>query len=578
MKKRALSLLLALVMVLTMLPVTALAVDDSEPNDSIPKAQEFNICDTINGSISEPKGVDWYKFTIEEAGFISLKVSSFMQWYTISLYDADGNAFWVHQGKEWDATAGMRTDTYTADLMAGTYYIRITGDESLHYNWDHVTGDYIIKTDYISSEATESEPNNNIAKANELPMYGSVDGHIALNDSMDFYKIVLPASGLLTMDLTAQMPWAAIALYNEDGNCIWSDDGNQWDASARTQHLVFSMHLISGIYYIKVTGDESLTYNWDHTTGTYTLKVDFINANANEVEPNNTRDAAQWIVPNKQISGQIAMNDSVDFFQFTLTRNMALTVDFTSYMKYYALQLYNEAGDRVWYDDDNAWDSDSKTRHDIHKIQLNAGTYTMCVTGDESVTYNWDHVTGNYSFKLNTENPFKDVPAGSFFFEPVLWAVENGITSGTSGTTFSPNDLCQRAQVVTFLWRAAGSPAPESANNPFVDVKPADFYYKAVLWAVEMGITTGTDATHFSPFTVCNRAQVVTFLHRAMESPATDSSANPFVDVPADAFYYAPVLWAVKNRITNGIDATHFGPDTACNRAQVVTFLYRAYN
>lgn len=173
-------------------------------------------------------------------------------------------------------------------------------------------------------------------------------------------------------------------------------------------------------------------------------------------------------------------------------------------------------------------------------------------------------------------NPFTDVPEGSFYYAPVMWAVENSITSGTSATTFAPTDACLRAHVVTFLWRAAGSPEPESTQNPFVDVAETGFYYKAVLWAVENGITNGSDATHFNPFGVCNRAAVVTFLWRAAGSPEPTSTGNSFVDVAQTGYYYKAVLWAVENGITNGVDATHFGPAQSCNRAQVVTFLYRA--
>ena len=578
MKKRALSLLLALVMVLTVLPVTALALEESEPNNTIPTAQEFEICDTINGSISEKKGVDWYKFTIEESGNISLKLTSFMQWYTISLFDAEGTSLWVYGGYEWDATAGMRTDSYTSDLIAGTYYIRITGDQYLNLDRGHATGDYILKTDYVNANATETEVNNNIANANDLPLYGSVNGQIAINDNCDFFQITLPASGLLTINLTAKMPWASVALYNEDGNCIWLDDHNNWDSSALVQHLSFSMHLIPGKYYIKVTGDEYLNLDRAHTTGTYTLGVDYVNANANEIEPNNSTATAQWIIPNKQISGQIAMNDSMDFFQFTLAKDMELTIDFTSYMQYYALQVYNEAGDRIWYDDSNGWDASSKSRHDLFKVTLTAGTYVMCVTSDESVTYDRGHSTGNYTFKLNTENPFSDVPTGSFYYDPVLWALENGITTGATATTFDPNGSCLRAHVVTFLHRAAGNPAPTAANNPFTDVKTSDFFYKPVLWAVEKGITNGVSATEFGSFANCNRAAVVTFLWRAAGQPEPASTENPFTDVKTGDFFYKAVLWAVENGITNGVDATHFGPTAACNRAQVVTFLYRAYN
>ena len=172
---------------------------------------------------------------------------------------------------------------------------------------------------------------------------------------------------------------------------------------------------------------------------------------------------------------------------------------------------------------------------------------------------------------------FIDVEEGGFYDVPVAWAVYKEITNGSDSFRFNPEGECLRAQVVTFLWRAAGCPEPAVTENPFVDVEPGSFYEKAVLWAVEKGITTGTDETHFSPNMPCNRATVVTFLYRAFEEPAVEGAENPFTDVPADSWYTAPVLWAVEMGITNGLSADSFGPNTACNRAQIVTFLYRAY-
>ena len=175
-------------------------------------------------------------------------------------------------------------------------------------------------------------------------------------------------------------------------------------------------------------------------------------------------------------------------------------------------------------------------------------------------------------------NPFGDVPEGSFFYDSVMWAVENEITNGATPTTFNPNGTCLRAQVVTFLHRADGNPVPTSNNNPFTDVKSSDFFYQPVLWAVEKGITNGTSTTTFGSYANCNRAAVVTFLWRVAGSPEPKSTNNPFADVKTTDFFYKPVLWAVENGITNGVDVTHFGPTADCNRAQVVTFLYRAYN
>ena len=172
------------------------------------------------------------------------------------------------------------------------------------------------------------------------------------------------------------------------------------------------------------------------------------------------------------------------------------------------------------------------------------------------------------------DHTFIDVEPGAYYELPVCWAVYKEITTGSDAYHFNPTGECMRAQIVTFLWRAAGCPVVE-AENPFTDVKEKDFYYNAVLWAVDQGITTGTSATTFSPFKTCSRAEVVTFLWRAHGKPGSNAE-NPFVDVKDTDFFHTAVLWAVENGITNGMDATHFGSLTVCNRAQVVTFLYRA--
>ena len=176
-----------------------------------------------------------------------------------------------------------------------------------------------------------------------------------------------------------------------------------------------------------------------------------------------------------------------------------------------------------------------------------------------------------------SRNPFQDVPSDAYYFEAVNWAVANNVTNGTSETTFSPNVGCTRAQVVTFLWRAAGQPEPTEGTNPFTDVKEGTYYYKAVLWAVEKGITNGTSETTFDPDETCTRAQIVTFLWRREGKPAPTGANNPFADVKPSAYFGSAVLWAVEKGITNGTSETTFEPNEDCTRAQVVTFLFRAY-
>ena len=172
-------------------------------------------------------------------------------------------------------------------------------------------------------------------------------------------------------------------------------------------------------------------------------------------------------------------------------------------------------------------------------------------------------------------NFFYDVPNNAYFYEAVKWAVENGITTGVGNDLFAPEQPCTRAQIVTFLWRAAGSPEPKAANS-FADVAAGSYYAKAVAWAVENGITTGTTTSTFSPDATCTRAQAVTFLARALNAKA--ASAAEFSDVPTDSYFADAVAWAAANGVTEGIGGGLFGSDNDCTRGQIVTFLYRAYN
>ena len=169
---------------------------------------------------------------------------------------------------------------------------------------------------------------------------------------------------------------------------------------------------------------------------------------------------------------------------------------------------------------------------------------------------------------------FTDVKEGAYYVDAVNWAVDKKVTSGKSETTFAPNDSCTRAQAVTFLWRAAGSPEPKTASS-FTDVPANAYYAKAVAWAVENGVTNGMTETTFAPDATCTRGQSVTFLYRALKGTA--SGSTNFTDVKSDAFYADAINWAVANNVTNGTSNTTFSPNADCTRAEIVTFLYRAY-
>ena len=209
------------------------------------------------------------------------------------------------------------------------------------------------------------------------------------------------------------------------------------------------------------------------------------------------------------------------------------------------------------------------TPNDTHNYAILTGTLVPYV--DDGM----DYIPGVIGGNTGSFN-FHDVSRLDYFYDAVKWAAENGIASGTGRYTFSPNAVCTRAQTVTFLWRAAGSPLPRYRVCPFTDVNPRDYYYDAVLWAVEQGITTGLNATTFGPDVTVTRGQVATFLYRAA-SAAKPNTFSPFTDVKTTAYNYDAILWAYDNRITTGTSDTTFSPDAYCTRAQIVTFLYRYY-
>ncbi|MPM47218.1 hypothetical protein SDC9_93926 [bioreactor metagenome] len=216
-----------------------------------------------------------------------------------------------------------------------------------------------------------------------------------------------------------------------------------------------------------------------------------------------------------------------------------------------------------------------------HLIVTDANGKAILYTNKGNDTYTFampnSKATVSAEFVRQSENSFTDVNSGTYYYDAVEWALDKGITGGTGAATFAPDGICTRAQTVTFLWRAMGSPEPTVTNCSFTDVAKDAYYYKAVLWATEKGITVGTSAKTFSPDKTVTRAQTVTFLWRAA-GKSTVTTTNPFGDVKASNYYANAVMWAVKEGITSGTSATVFSPAAGCTRAQIVTFLYRYLN
>lgn len=298
-----------------------------------------------------------------------------------------------------------------------------------------------------------------------------------------------------------------------------------------------------------------------------------------EVEYNDEPEVADYIYNDCTVVGDTYESwYDVDYFEFVLTERSVVTISCLSlYRPGLLFGVCDRNGDPIVGCIDTGLVDGYYGDGLIYNFE--PGTYYICVLDE----FTDDYEDGlEYLFYYTAvaagDSPFIDVLPGVYYYEPVLWAVENGITAGTSEITFSPDDSCTRGQVVTFLYRTYGENAVSTVKNPFIDVYAGAYFEKPVLWALENKVTSGISATSFGPDDFCTRGQVVTFLWRANGSPEPKSMENPFYDTSADAYYYKAILWAVENGITSGVEVGQFAPEATCTRGQVVTFLQRAVN
>jgi hypothetical protein len=507
---------------------------ETESNNSVDTADLISVNTSINGRVMTSSDVDYYKVSLSSAGYISLIFNpdnankDYACWY-VTLYNADQKELTQYEFNG-SITHNMCNPI---GVPAGTYYAKV----SEGYAYSNVP--YELKLNFTQSGAWETELNDTIYTADPISGNVPINGSTMSSTDVDYYKITFHSAGDISLifnhdyiDLDGDF-WNA-SIYSEDMEEIakYSFEGYQ----PETECEPIGVH--AGTYYIKVTIDKE---NYYYSDGKYELMI-------------------ASSVASVSVSG-------VRIDQTSVTLQEGETTDLT------ATVLPADASDPSvsWKSSDP---SVATVSSNGRVSAVAAGTATITVTtSDGGYTAKCTVVVGKQSVQSPTA--FQDVSAGAYYYDAVLWAVEQGITDGTSTTTFSPLQSCTRAQVVTFLWRAAGSPKPVSSNNPFQDIKSSDWYYDAVLWAVEQGVTDGTSATTFSPLQNCTRAQVVTFLWRANGEPEVRTDVGEFSDVSMDQYYSEPVFWAVEHGITDGVGNGRFAPMDICNRAQVVTFLYR---
>ena len=473
-------------------------------DNSMADANEISLGTQYRGQIAKNDERDFYRFELPSSGTISLEAASFMPAVSYKLFDESGNQLW-NTNKYWDSNTQTGNLNQDLVLTKGTYVLSVTKYDG--------TGRYQMKLSFNSSNESFGEvqggSNNSLDTANQIALNTVYRGQIALNDVKDFYQFTMPSAGKISAIVAKPNGSIVMYIYNADGQEL--------------KHYYYSSENISqdielegGTYYFAVIRDGGYTH--------YSFQLKSELAPEPTPKPTPTPTPKPTPTPTPKPTPTPTPKPTP-----TPTPKPTPTPTPTP--------------------------SPKPTPTPTPKP-------TPTPTPKPTPT------------PAPKPTNFTDVEKTEYYAEPVNWAVEHGVTAGTIPTSFSPAADCTRAQVVTFLWRTNGAPKT-GAMNPFKDVSSGAYYYDAVLWAVSKGITQGTSSTTFSPDASCTRAHVVTFLWRAEGSPVPKVTKSSFTDVAANAYYANAVLWAVEKNITQGTSATTFSPNATCSRAQIVTFLYR---
>ena len=598
MQKRIISLLLAVCLVCGAVPVLASAtVAETEGNDSFAQAQDIAVNETLTGSLMTSRDEDFFRFSLSESGWVSLRFehdyidSSSRYWnvrfFTDSYDEINDYSIYGNEVKsEFDGIG----------LPAGTYYVKIT-DSSYHSDIL-----YCLTVSFTPSEDWETEFNNTFYTPDTVAVNNTVTGSIMNSADEDYYTFSLDGPGPVSLAFehrfidSASRYWN-ITFYTGDFKELvsYSIVGNE------VKNTKNPIGLPAGQYYIKVT-DSSY-----HSSAPYEMTIEYTASDTYETEMNDTFYTADTIQPDIVYAGSLMYSGDEDFYQVQIHEAALYTVRFQ--------HKYIDSGSRYW--NFQVFDGDYKTfgsfpiiGSDIETatkpFSLSPGTYYIKISASSyhsSTPYSFSLLTGpsepTVSPSPDTPTPTPDVPAGTpsptpgtptpepadrfrdvsmthYARKAINWALINKITSGVSANIFGVGQNCQRSQAVFFIWAAEGRPEPTLSQNPFVDVKPSAYYYKAVLWAKEKGVTGGKSATTFDPTGNVTRGQIMTFLYAAQGKPAVSGSKN-FSDVKPTDYYNKAVAWAAENGVSSGKGAGTFKPKDNCKREEIVTFLYQAY-
>lgn len=379
-------------------PVSAAVVSDSSSDNTTATANNITVGDTVSGEITETDDLDFYKFTLNSAGCVTLNMTSYMQYYCIIVYDSYGEEIWYTNHNEWNSNVGYRRDAYDLYLENGTYYMQING---YSYGAEYKsTGRYECSTRFLSSGVNNVESDNSFAEANNVSLGNTLIGQISCNDDLDIFKFGLSHSGCVTLDMTSYMRYYRIIVYDSDGKEIWYTNYNEWTESVGYRQDIYNLYFEKGNYYMQVDGYK---YGSEYkSTGKYVIDTKFQSSDVSFEQDNNSFATANSVLWNTEYIGQISENDDYDTYKFQVSPSKTVVVKIASFMKYYCIKIFNAAGEEIWYTDFNEWTESVGYRADMHNIALGAGTYYMQINGYK---YSSEYKsTGQYAFKIEDLN------------------------------------------------------------------------------------------------------------------------------------------------------------------------------
>ena len=432
---------------------------------------------------------------------------------------------------------GSQDVTITCPTSGATIYYTTNGDEPTTESTNYTNNPQItLNTEgetTVKAIAVKGEKKSDVVTATFTNRTGDAVTAVALDVSVDTHKLTLKAGDTQTLSAAVKHEETTI-----DGLTVtWASDNT--DVATVEKGKITAL----------AVGKARITAAVVENGVTYSDFCDVI-VEARPSSSHHSSSSTTYYDVNAAVSGE---GGSVAAGTKRASRGTTVTVTATAASGYQVAQV-------------SAVDKDGKT---VSLTDKGDGVYTFVMPASKvDVTARFAQVQ-----KPEEKDPYGDVSKDSYYYDAVKWAAETGVTTGVGDGLFAPEWVCTRGQIVTFLWRASGSPAPKATELPFTDVAADAYYAQAVLWAVENGITNGTSETTFSPNQTCTRAHAVAFLYRMSGSPA--AAGSTFSDVAADAYYSAAVAWAVEKGITNGTSGTTFSPDDTCTRGQIVTFLYR---